>query len=222
MTAPFCGRAMSIALQMNGHFCNAKRVRCAGPDCRKSFTPERSTRRFCSTRCRVARHRADAVELARNEWWSPSEIVEAARRVMGGIDLDPASCPQANETVRATRFYTVKEDGLRQQWSGKVWLNPPYGRVGPKFIAKLAESYRSAALTQACLILASNHQHTKWFSSLTTLKPIKCSSNGRLKFSGKGSPKHGSVVLGIGVDRDAFGREFARFGEVWTPYGNAP
>jgi hypothetical protein len=50
---------MSLALQMDGHFGNAK-VRCAGPDCPKSFTPVRSTRRFCSTKCRVAHHREAA------------------------------------------------------------------------------------------------------------------------------------------------------------------
>jgi hypothetical protein len=64
-----------------------------------------------------------------SEHYSPAEIVEPGRRLFGGtIDLDPASCALANETVRATRFYTREEDGLTRPWFGRVWLNPPGGK----------------------------------------------------------------------------------------------
>ena len=63
------------------------------------------------------------------EHYSPRKIVAPARRLFGGtIDLDPASCTVANETVKATRIYTRADDGLTKPWFGKVWLNPPGGR----------------------------------------------------------------------------------------------
>lgn len=64
-----------------------------------------------------------------NEHYSPTRPVEAARAVMGAIDLDPASCALANETVRASAFFSKLDDGLKQKWHGRVWLNPPGGQM---------------------------------------------------------------------------------------------
>jgi hypothetical protein len=66
---------------------------------------------------------------ATNEHYTPSLVVEPARRLLGGFDLDPASCPIANETVKASRIFTIADDGLSQPWSGRVFVNPPGGRL---------------------------------------------------------------------------------------------
>jgi ParB family transcriptional regulator, chromosome partitioning protein len=46
-----------------------------------------------------------------NESYTPAAIIEAARAVMGGIDLDPATCEIANLTVRADWWMDLEADG---------------------------------------------------------------------------------------------------------------
>ena len=62
------------------------------------------------------------------EWYTPPDLIEAARDCMGGIDLDPASSDEAQQAVKGTRFFSVTDDGLSQPWDGRVWLNPPYAQ----------------------------------------------------------------------------------------------
>ena len=119
-------------------------------NCRKSIVQnERGRPRiWCSEPCRKAFRHRTAKQMAKNEWYSPPAAVEAARRAMGCIDLDPASCPAANKIVKASRFYTIRDDGLAQPWSGRIWLNPPYGRFAPKFIARFTAEYAAGAIDQ--------------------------------------------------------------------------
>lgn len=63
-----------------------------------------------------------------NEHYTPTEIVEASRAVLGDIDLDPASSVLANATVRARAFWTAEQNGYVTSWAGRVFLNPPGGR----------------------------------------------------------------------------------------------
>lgn len=101
------------------------------------------------------------------EHFTPSDIVEAARIVMGGIDLDPATTAFANkERVKAKRFYTRVDNGFTKPWKGSVFLNPPGGRcddngkrvkVGGQSSAKawwrkLVHEYDSGRVTQAIFV----------------------------------------------------------------------
>lgn len=58
------------------------------------------------------------------EWHTPPEIVDPARGLFDGFNLDPASCPEANRIVRAHRFYWNR--GLERRWDARVlWCNAP-------------------------------------------------------------------------------------------------
>ena len=158
---------------------------------------------------------------------APPHIVEAARRVMGGIDLDPASSEIFNRTVRAEKYYTAHEDGLKRAWSGRVWLNPPYktSLVGA-FVARLLDHIEASKVSQA-ILLTNNSTDTLWWQGAAAHALALCLPAGRLPFLGpsgvplNGSPLQGQALLYFarevddGIER--FASEFRRHGTVFYP-----
>src|SRR6266568_9141312 len=120
-----------------------------------------------------------------NEWYTPEHIIEAAREVMGAIDLDPASSAEANKTVRATRYYTKEENGLMHKWPGRVWLNPPYGFTSGKsnqaiWSRRLISQHEQGIATEA-ILLVNAATSEKWFHPLYHYRI--CFVQGRIRFS---------------------------------------
>lgn len=160
-----------------------------------------------------------------NEWYTPSAFVEAARVVLGGIDLDPASCPYANRTVQAGRFYTQDDDGITQPWHGTVWLNPPYGREEgeadsnqARWSRRLIDAYQSGEI-HAAILLVNAVPGNKWFAPLKRF-PI-CFPDARIRFYNEsteaGQPTHSNALIYVGPDVAAFVRAFSVFGQVMAP-----
>ena len=70
---------------------------------------------------------------ATDVWLTPPHILEA----LGPFDLDPCAS-EDRPWDTAKNHYTIKDDGLSQAWSGRVWCNPPYGPKMSPFLEKLA------------------------------------------------------------------------------------
>jgi hypothetical protein len=135
---------------------------------------------------------------------------------MGGIDVDPASSPAANEVVGASTFYTIDDDGLTQPWSGRVWLNPPYeNKLLEKFCAHLGREYSEGNVT-AAIVLTNNATETRWFQGLALHASAICFPAGRVSFwhpdKTTSTPPSGQAVLYLGDHPDTFAREFQHFG----------
>ena len=153
-----------------------------------------------------------AFNSGNNEWYTPKEIIDAAREVMGCIDLDPASSELANETVHAEKFYTIDSDGLTKDWHGRIWLNPPYSRgLLEKFIDKLVDSEFEQAI-----VLVNNATETKWFSRLVDVSSVVVFTKGRLRFNkpdgSAGLPLQGQAIVYIGGNGAKFREVFGKFG----------
>jgi phage N-6-adenine-methyltransferase len=158
----------------------------------------------------VARNTGD------NEWYTPEIYIEAARRAMGEIDLEPASNAVAQETVGAATFYTKEDSGLDKPWRGRVWMNPPYAAgLVDEFIAKLCEHVQSGEVTSA-VVLVNNATETRWFQEGMALASAVCFPRGRIRFISPdgelGTPLQGQAFLYFGPDAAAFSDEFGEFG----------
>jgi hypothetical protein len=151
-----------------------------------------------------------------NEHYTPSIYVEAAREVMNGIDLDPASCAEANEVVRAKLFFSESQDGLSQDWTGSVWLNPPYGGRAGDFVAKLMVELAAGRVTDAVVLVNSNCTDTKWFQPLWD--GVLCFTDHRINFYGgeteRSGATNGSAFVYFGSRPLDFAQHFKRFGAV--------
>jgi len=155
-----------------------------------------------------------------NEWYTPPEIIESARKVMGSIDLDPASCEIANERVMANKFYSIEESGLEKDWEGNVWMNPPYAQpLIQQFADKIASEYDAGNVWQG-IVLVNNATETKWFQSMAQTASAICLPLGRVKFldpkGNPGAPLQGQVILYFGVRWQDFVSEFTQYGKCYA------
>lgn len=147
-----------------------------------------------------------------NEWFTPSEYIEAARSVMGCIDLDPASNDYANQTVKAHHYYTQDKNGLEQEWWGNIWMNPPYSTGLVKaFVDKLISSNFNQAI-----VLVNNATETEWFRKMIDKASAFVFPSGRIRFEkedgAKNSPLQGQAFIYFGESPDRFLEVFKKYG----------
>lgn len=157
------------------------------------------------------------------EWYTPQEFTDAARRVMGEIDLDPASNKFANEKIGAINYYTKEQDGLILPWKGRIWMNPPFGVIIKRFIEKLCIEFASGNVTEA-IVLTNNATETNWFKRMTEHASIVCFVCHRISFwhqdRKKGTALQGQTITYFGQNHERFVNEFSKFGFIaWIDLG---
>lgn len=155
------------------------------------------------------------------EWYTPEPILDRARKVLGEIDLDPASSEIAQKTVKAGIYFDQEKDGLRQSWHGRTWLNPPFDReLIPKFMSKLLAEWDAGHMS-ACIALTHNLTDAAWFHDVISAANSVCFTQGRVRFyepdGGRDHPRQGQALFYFGPNTDVFKSEFGHIGSIVKP-----
>lgn len=80
-----------------------------------------------------------------DEWYTPSWLFKALEVE---FDLDPCSPGAPPSSVPAKRHLTKADNGLTAEWSGNVWLNPPFSGKRPWY-ERLVKHGKGIALMPA-------------------------------------------------------------------------
>mgnify|MGYP001765539388 CR=1 FL=1 len=138
------------------------------------------------------------------EWYTPPEIFKALGLV---FDLDPCSPGAGLSHVPARKHYTIDDDGLTSSWfsdqGAMVFMNPPYGKHTPDWMARLAEHARDGGQGIALVFARTD---VKWFQEHCTGADLICFVSSRIRFykgnttDQAGSPGAGSMLVAYGPD----------------------
>lgn len=163
------------------------------------------------------------------DYGTPAKIVDAARRVMGGIDLDPASAPYWNRRIGArvywhietvTRWYQPRVHPLDRPWRvdgmpARVWMNHPYGRrENAAWVAKLVDEYERGNVYEACALTFAE-QSTSWGQQLRQFPrwiPDKRVAHMDRNYQPISGSVKGSMVTYLGPAWERFALEFSELG----------
>ena len=107
-------------------------------------------------------------------WATPQEFFDKLN-FLHQFELDVCATPQ---NAKCERFFTIEDDGLSQDWRGRVWMNPPYGREIGRWMRKAYESSLAGA-TVVCLVPARTD--TAWWHDYAAKGHVSF-IRGRLKF----------------------------------------
>ncbi len=133
---------------------------------------------------------------SKQDYGTPADFLEAVERRFGEIVVDLAATDQ--NTV-APQYYTPRQDSLAQDWAGDMrdgvlWLNPPFGGVGP-WASKCREE--SAKRRGLILLLVPASIGSAWFRDHVHRHAMVFALAPRLKFVGTEAPYPGDLILAV-------------------------
>jgi hypothetical protein len=93
----------------------------------------------------------------RDDWETPQAFYEELDNEFH-FTLDAAA---SATNAKCPRWFSKEDDALPQEWSGRVFVNPPYGsKLSAAFIKKASEQRNSCELI---VVLIPAHTSTKWW-----------------------------------------------------------
>lgn len=143
------------------------------------------------------------------EWYTPKWIFD---ELAIDFDLDPASPWNYESFVPAKLKYTIFDDGLKKPWSGRVWLNPPYGPDTGFWIRRMIDHANGIALV-------FSRTDASWCQQAMQAATAMVFLSGRVEFIPGLENQHKKSRAGAGTVLFAFGDECAIALQRLSEYG---
>lgn len=117
-----------------------------------------------------------------SEWATPQWLFDVLNKECGPFNLDAAA---TKKNAKCKKFFTKADDGLAQDWKGKTFVNPPYGRnVTGKWVAKAAEEACKKPGRTVVMLLPARTDTTWWHDVIATRARAIMFIRARVKFGG--------------------------------------
>ena len=128
----------------------------------------------------------------KNEWETHQELFNKLNKEFS-FTLDPCATP---ENAKCKKYYSIKDNGLEQNWQGEtVFCNPPYGRKIKTWVKKCYEESKKPNTIVVMLIPArtdTSYFHDFIYNKAKEIRFLR----GRIKFSNsKNSEPFPSMVV---------------------------
>lgn len=128
---------------------------------------------------------------ATDMWATPIALFEELNKEFG-FTLDVCAVP---ENAKCEKYFTPEQNGLSQVWTGRCWMNPPYGRNIKHWVEKAYRSVRHGGEADVVVCLLPSRTDTLWWHSFCMKGEVRF-LRGRLKFGGaKNSAPFPSAVV---------------------------
>lgn len=112
-------------------------------------------------------------------WATPQDFFDKLNAVFN-FDLDVCALP---ENAKCELFFSPEQNGLKQEWTGTCWMNPPYGREIIDWVEKAAYTAEQGHTVVALVPVRTD---ARWFQDYCLGREIHF-IRGRLKFGGSSS-----------------------------------
>lgn len=125
----------------------------------------------------------------KDKWSTPQALFNKLDEEFG-FELDVCALP---DNTKCARFFSPEQDGLKQEWRGTVWMNPPYGRglIAP-WMKKAVESAGNGTIVVA---LIPNRTNAPWWHDYVMRAAEIRFIRKKVAFDGgEGVPFFGSVI----------------------------
>lgn len=125
-----------------------------------------------------------------DQWATPPDLFDL---LDDEFDFQTDVCAIA-QNAKCLEYYSPTQNGLTQTWTGRCWMNPPYGREIGEWVRKAWESSTRHGATVVCLIPARTD--TSWWWDYARHGEVRF-LRGRLRFgeASTGAPFPSAVVI---------------------------